>query len=105
MPFSRTAQVIKNRNRVERARNKYREDEMQILNSQAAFKARLADDLKDINFLLQDRDIKSVVVHVPDDKIAEFVRSIYTEDLQDYDVQQYEDNPNKFLISKKIIVF
>lgn len=103
--FQRTASVIKNRNRVEKERNKYREDEMQILNSQAAFKARLADDLKDVNFILADPEIKSVVVYVPDDKIAEFTRSIYTEDLQDYEVQQYENEPNKFCISKKIIVF
>lgn len=105
MAFQRTASVIKNRNKAERARSKFREDEMQILNSQAIFKARLADDLKDVDIVLSDPDIKSVIVEVPDDRIAEFVRCIYTEDLADYVVQQYGNEPNKFSISKKIIIF
>lgn len=105
MPFSRTAQVLQNRNKAEKRRKRYREDELQLLNSQAAFKARMADDLKDVNFVLSDYNIKGVIVHVEDDKIAEFSRQIHTEDLADYDVQQYEDDPNKFIISKKLIVF
>lgn len=105
MPFNRTAQVIQNRNKAEKKRKKLREDEMQILNSQTAFKARLADDLKDIDFILSDPKISSVIVQVPDDKIAEFARSIYTEDLADYDVQQYENQADMFKISKKLITF
>lgn len=105
MPFNRTAQVIQNRNKAEKKRKKLREDEMQILNSQTAFKARLADDLKDIDFILSDPKISSVIVQVPEDKIAEFARSIHTEDLADYDVQQYENQADMFKISKKLITF
>lgn len=105
MPFNRTASVIQNRNRAEKKRKKLREDEMQILNSQTAFKARLADDLKDINFILSDPKISSVVIQVPEDKLIEFQRSIHTEDLADYDVQQYENQPDMFKISKKLITF
>lgn len=105
MAFQRTISVINNRNKAERTRNKFREDEMQILNSQAVFKARLSDDLKDVDTILSDTNIKNVIVEVPDDRMAEFVRCIYTEDLADYVVQQYKDEPNKFTISKKIIVF
>lgn len=105
MPFKRTASVIQNRNRAEKKRKKLREDEMQILNSQTAFKARLADDLKDINFILSDPKISSVVIQVPEDKLIEFQRSIHTEDLADYDVQQYENQPDMFKISKKLITF
>ena len=91
--------------KAEKKRKKLREDEMQILNSQTAFKARLADDLKDIDFILSDPKISSVIVQVPDDKIAEFARSIHTEDLADYDVQQYENQADMFKISKKLITF
>lgn len=105
MPFNRTAQVIQNKNKAERQRKRYREDEMQILNNQAAFKARLADDLKDIDFILSDPNIQNVIVQVPDDKIAEFQRQIHTEDLADYDVQQYPEQPDLFVISKKLITF
>lgn len=105
MPFNRTASVIQNRNRAEKKRKKLREDEMQILNGQTAFKARLADDLKDINFILNDPKISSVIVQVPEDKLIEFQRSIHTEDLADYDVQQYENQPDMFKISKKLITF
>lgn len=105
MLFSRTASVIQNRNRAEKARRKLREEEMQILNGQTAFKARLADDLKDIDFILSDPNIASVIVQVQDEKLPEFARSIHTEDLADYDVQQYENQPNMFKISKKLITF
>lgn len=105
MPFDRTASVIQNRNRAEKKRKKLREDEMQILNGQTAFKARLADDLKDINFILSDPKISSVIIQVPEDKLIEFQRSIHTEDLADYDVQQYENQADMFKISKKLITF
>lgn len=65
---------MQNRNKAEKRRKRYREDELQLLNIQAAFKARMADDLKDVNFVLSDYNIKGVVVHVEDDKIAEFSR-------------------------------
>ena len=103
--LGRTAGVLRNRNKAEKMRKKFREDEMQILNSQTAFKARLADDLKDVNFILLDPNIQSVIVEVPDDKIPEFARQINTEDLADYEVKQYEDQANMFKISKKIITF
>lgn len=103
--MSRTSDVIKNKNKVEKARKKRRKNEMQTLKNRSAFKAKLHDELSYLDVILDDEDIDAVIVTVPDKALTEFTTAIYSEDLAGYEVQQVEDQPNQFYMRKKFIVF
>jgi hypothetical protein len=101
--MSRTSDVIKNKNKIEKARRLRRKDEMQLLKNQSAFKARLYDEMKKVDMLLNDEDVDAVVVTVPDRSLSQFSRAIYSDDLVGYEVTQVPDKPNKFYLRKKYI--
>lgn len=101
--MSKLGEVIKNKNKVEKLRKSRRRDEIARLRAQTAFKARLYDELKHIDILLEDEDIEAVVITVPDKMQYAFTEALYSEDLIGYDIKQIEDSPNKFIIKKKFI--
>ena len=69
--MSRTSEVLKNKNKVEKARRSRRKNEINSLRSISAFKAKLYDELKHIEVILQDENIESVVIYVPDRYMAQ----------------------------------
>jgi hypothetical protein len=87
--MSRTSEVLKNKNKVEKS----------------AFKAKLYDELKHVEVILQDADVDAVIVTVPKTSLPQFTASIYSEDLAGYDIEQVEDEADKFLIRRKFISF
>lgn len=103
--MSRTRDVIKNKNKVEKARKARRKNEMTSLRELSAFKAKLYDELKHIEIVLKDADVDAVLVTVPDKALSQFTSAIYSEDLAGYDVEQVEGQTNQFYIRRKFIVF
>ena len=103
--MSRISEVIKNRNKIEKARKARRKNEMQMLRSESACKAKLYDELKHVEILLRDPDIDAVVINVSDASITQFTASIYSDDLAGYDIQQVDGQPNQFKIRRKFIMF
>ena len=103
--MSRTSEVLKNRNKVEKARKARRKNEIASLRSSSAFKAKLYAELKHIDIILEDDSVDAVVITVPDKSLALFNTALYSEDLVGYDVEQSNDNPNKFYIRRKYIAF
>lgn len=103
--MSRTSEVLKNRNKVEKSRKARRKNEMQLLKNKSAYKAKLYDELKHVEILLKDPDIDAVVISVPDNSITQFSASIYADDLAGYDIEQVEGQPNQFCIRRKFIMF
>ena len=103
--MSRTSEVLKNRNKVEKSRKARRKNEMQLLKNKSAYKAKLYDELKHVEILLKDPDIDAVVISVPDSSITQFSASIYADDLAGYDIEQVEGQPNQFRIRRKFIMF
>ena len=102
--MSRTSEVIKNKNKVEKARKARRKNEMLTLRQKSAFKAKLHDELKHIEVILESDDIDAVVITIPDKSMTEFTSLLYSEDLAGYIVEQ-GDTPNVFYIRKKFVVF
>ena len=98
-------QVIKNRNRVERMQRARRTEELQSLKNEAMFKAKLYDELKYIDVLLDSDEIGSIVIEVPDTYLAKFGAAIYSEDLAEYEIKQVKDTPNQFYVRKKYLIF
>ena len=103
--FSRTREVIKNKNKVEKDLKSRRKNEMISLRMRAAFKAKLYNELKHIEVLLQDDDVDAVLINVPDKLMSMFSTAIYSEDLASYEVTQVEGESNKFFIRRKFISF
>ena len=103
--MSRTSEVIKNKNKVEKARKARRKNEMLTLRQKSAFKAKLHDELKHIEVILSSEDVNAVVLTIPERSMSEFNSAIYSEDLSSYIVEQVEGHPNMFYIRRKFIVF
>lgn len=103
--MSRTSEVIKNKNKVEKARKARRKHEMLTLKDRSAFKAKLYDELKHVEIIFEDADVEAVKITVPDKSMAAFNAAIYSEDLAGYSVEQVENQPNQFLIKRKYIAF
>ena len=103
--MSRLREVIKNKNKVERLRRNRRRDEITKLKMQTAFKARLYDELKHIDIILDDESIDSVIIEVPANMQSAFGEALYSADLSDYEIFQVEGTADKFVIKKKFILF
>lgn len=103
--MSRIMDVIKNKNRVEKMQRERRKEEIFTLKEVSAFKAKLYDELKYIDVLLDSKEVDSVVITVPDLYLAKFGAAIYSEDLAEYDISQVEGTSNQFYVKKKLLVF
>lgn len=101
--FKMVQAVIKGKNKQERVKKQFRQDEMQMLKSKAAYKARLSDDLRDINFMLDDRDVSAVIITIPPEYLASFAGAIHTDDLAEYNIEQLESSADSFKISRRVI--
>lgn len=103
--MSRTSEVIKNKNKVEKARKARRRNEIANLKNTSAFRARLYDELQHLEVILQDNDVDAAIITVPDKALSMFTTAIYSEDLAGYNIEQVENQPNKFYIRRKFISF
>ena len=103
--LERTREVYRNKNKIDKALKARRKNEMLNLKNKSAFKAKLYDELKHIEIILQDPSIEAVQVTVPDKVLSQFSTAIYSEDLASYDVTQVEGESNMFLIKRKFVAF
>lgn len=103
--MSRISEVVKNKNRIEKLNKARRKDELSKLRMTSAFKARLYDELKYIDVVLEDAEVEFVVITVQDKYLALFSSAIYSEDLAEYEVEQYNDEANQFKIKRRSILF
>lgn len=103
--MSRVSEVLKNKNRVERTQKARRKEELNSLRIRSAFKARLYEELKKIDVLLDSDEVESVVISIPEAFMSQFGEAIYSEDLAEYDIQQLEGSPNMFYVRHKFIQF
>lgn len=103
--MSRLSEVIKNKNKVEKLRRNRRRNEITRLKAQTAFKARLYDELKHIDILLDDDDIEAIIIEVPAAMQSAFGDALYSEDLIDYEITQVDGTADRFYVRKKFIAF
>ena len=103
--MSRLTDVLKNKNKVEKASRARRKNEIVRLRSQTAFKARLYDELKHLDIILEDEDVSAVIIEIPEKMQAYFSEALYSDDLIGYKIEQLVDAPNKFRVEKRFISF
>lgn len=101
--MSRILDVIHNRNLSERNKRARRNDEINRLRNNVAFKANLNSYMKQVDTILKDKDVESVTVSVQDKLIARFQEAIFSDIMSSYDVIQNDKNPNLFNISYREI--
>lgn len=101
--MSQLINTLKQKNKVEKTRKKYRNEELAKLRRQTAFKARLYDELKKVDILLDDENINGLIIEVPEKVQSLFTEALYSEDLIGYEIKQLK--VNTYLIKKKIILF
>lgn len=103
--MSRISEVIRNKKRIENLQRERRREEIKELTTNAEFKAKLYNDLKYLNVILDSDEIESVNVKVPDIYISKFSAAIYGEELAEYEVTQVAGTSNEFCIAKKYLIF
>ena len=101
--MSRIAEVIKNKNRVEKSQRTRRKEELTKLKIEASYKASLSDGLRHIDALLESPEISGVIIKIPEKQIAMFTTAIYSEELAGYEVIQNSEKPDEFIIRYKLI--
>lgn len=82
-----------------------RKNEINTLKKKSVYRARLFDELKHVEVILQDPDVDAVKITVNDRMLYQFNSSIFTEDLASYEVQQVEGDANSFYIRRKFVAF
>ena len=103
--MSRISETLRNKHKIETARKIRRKNELANLRSTSAYKAKLYDELKHIDTMLEDDDIEAVIITIDDKMLAQFNTALYSEDLVGYDVKQDSRIPNKFYIRRKYVAF
>lgn len=101
--MSRISDVIKNKNKVDKQQQLRRREEIDSMKRVATFKARLHEDLKKVETLLESDEIDAVIITIPNEFLAAFGESIYSEDLAEYDITQVEGKPNEFEVRHKFL--
>lgn len=96
-------EAIKNKNSLERKYRLRKREELTNLKIESAYKAKLYDELKLIEALLNDDRVESVVIQVPKQHITKFTRAIYSEELMQYSIMQLDEYT--FEIGRKIVNF
>ena len=99
--MSRITEVIKNKNRVQKAQQQRRKAELDMLNKKASFNASLSEELKHLETLLNSDEIESITIRVNQDQLVSFNEAIYSDMMKIYEVTQKE--PDVFEIRLKTI--
>lgn len=100
--FERLQSVMRNKDRVERERKKRRKAEVQEMQSDSLFRARLTADLKTVSLLLMDKDIASVVVTAEDASLDRLDAAMYDSEMAEYLVVK---NGRNYEIRNKTVDF
>ena len=101
--MSRVSEVLKNKNRVEKAHRLRRREEMDKLKASSAYRAALNDELKHISVLLNSGQVEGVIIQIPEKMLSKFTATIYSEEMTEFDITQVEDEADKFIVRLKAI--
>jgi hypothetical protein len=99
----KSIEALRKKNVIEHKYNLKRREELNTLRVESAYRAKLYDEIKVIELLLNDDNVKSVVIEVPKQHITKFLRAIYGEEFMQYNITQLDEYT--FEIGRKIVNF
>ena len=101
--MSKIAEVLKNRNRVQRLQKERRINEMSILRKENSFREALVRELDMVEKLLDTTDVVEVGIEVKEEFLGNFGKYIYKEELSEFNIRQSNKDANIFYLSRKIL--
>lgn len=101
--LSQTRAVLRQKKKIEKAARARRSNELSSLKKKTEYRARLFDELRHVEVLLQFNEINSVIITVNDNMLSAFTEAIYSDELANYEITQLENAPNKFRIRERQI--
>lgn len=101
--MSQIMNVIKNKNRVDKANKKRRNEELKSMRTETMYRARLSEDFKMVGMILEDSEVESVDIIVDQKQMSLFSKAIYNEELAEFNIVQDEEDGNRFTISRKFV--
>lgn len=101
--MSMTSEVIKNKNRREREARNRREQEIRDMRVESAYRYALHNSMSLIDLLLDDEEVRSVEVKIPQQHLSQFLKAIYYEEMADYTIVQLD--ADRFSIGRKLVNF
>lgn len=101
--LKQTRAVLRQRKKIEKAARVRRTNELSALKRKTEYRARLFDELRHVEALLQDNDVDSVIITVSDKMLSQFTESLYSDELANYEITQLENEPNKFRLRERQI--
>ena len=101
--MSRISTVIKNKNRIEKEYRKKRNDDISSIRADAMYRNKLNEELKYIKLILEDEEVKSIIITIDERLVSHFLKVMSGEELAEYTILQ-EDNTH-FRIGRKVINF
>jgi hypothetical protein len=102
--MSRTLDVIRNRNKVEKELRKRKQEEIVKLRNTTSFRARASEYFKKVDKILADDRVESVVIEIDNRDLADFGGMlIESHELDAYEIKQVEGKTNRFRIRKRYI--
>ena len=61
--------------------------------------------MKKIDSLFDSPEISSIIIEVPEDKLALFTEAMYSEDTAEFAITQVDGESNKFRVQRGYIMF
>lgn len=101
--MSRVINVLKNRNRLEKLEKERSKTEMENMRLDTAYRAKLIEVMDAIQMILDIEGVKSVVINIPEVHISRFMKTLYLEEMSQYNIKQL--NELQYEISNKVINF
>lgn len=85
--MSRLSQVIKEKNRLEKAEKKRRQMELQDVRQDTAYRAKLYDEMQAVKVMLDDPDVEAVYIEIPERYVTLFARAAYSDEMAEYTLE------------------
>lgn len=101
--MSRVTQVLKNKNKREKADKQKKRQDMAAMQLESAYRAKLYDEMRRIDLMLEDENVDTVRIEVPPNYLSQFTKAMYAEEMSEYSISQIDTNI--FDVGRKIINF
>lgn len=84
--MSQLAHVIREKNRIEASARKKREQDMQEVKKDTAYRAKMYDDMQAVRVAFRDPNVESIVIKVPEQYMVQFMKAVYSDEMAEYNV-------------------
>ena len=100
--MSRISAVLKNKRKMSREADRQRSETIRQARADSMYNLRLNEDLKAVDTLFEDPNIKEIHIDIREKDLSNFMRATFTERMSEYDITV---NKNTAVIRRRIVNF